>query len=191
MTEEGSITQYYLKLVERDKKTKERVKKYHQDHREEDNARCKNNYYKNHEAELQRRAELRQDEEYKLMMEKYRQSEAGKKSARISGWKQWGIINDDYDALYEKWKNTTHCEACDVELIEGNKGKHKKVIDHDHKTGAFRNIVCNSCNVKRGNDDRGVVKQTKAQYNENRKWKRWEQDFRLKWDLKKGFNSFK
>ena len=168
--------QEYLKLKEQNEKHKQR---------------CKNNYYKNHETELQKRAELRQDEEYKLMMEKYRQSEVGKKSARITCWKQWGVKSDDYDALYEKWKNTNHCEACNVELIEGNTGKNKKVIDHDHKTGAFRNIVCNSCNVKRGNDDRGVVKQTKAQYNENRKWKRWEQDFRLKWDLKKAFNSFK
>lgn len=191
MTEEGNITQYYLKLVEQDKKRKERVKKYYQDHKEEHNARCKNNYYKNHEAELQIRAELRQDEEYKLMMAKYRASEAGKKSARISGWKQWGVKSDDYDALYTKWKETTNCEACDVELIEGNKGENKKTLDHDHKTGAFRNILCNSCNTKRGNQDRGVIRQTKAQYNENRKWKRWEQDFRLKWDLKKAFNSFK
>ena len=168
--------QEYLKLKEQNEKHKQR---------------CKNNYYKNHETELQKRAELRQDEEYTLMMKKYRESEAGKKSARITCWKQMGVISDDYDALYIKWKETTHCEACDVELIEGNKGKHKKVIDHDHKTGAFRNIVCNSCNVKRGNDDRGVVKQSKSQYNENRKWKRWEQDFRLKWDLKKAFNSFK
>ena len=151
---------------------------------------CKNNYYKNHEENLQKRAELRETEEYKLMMEKYRQSEAGKKSARITGWKQWGIISDDYDELYIKWKTTTRCEDCNVELVEGNKGKHKKTLDHDHKTGAFRNIVCCGCNVKRGNEDRGVIKQSKAQYNENRKWKRWEQDFRLKWDLKKGFASF-
>ena len=175
MTEANKREQYLLELEEK-----------HKNHKE----KCKNYYYKNHETELQKRAELRETEEYKLKMENYRQSEAGKKSARISGWKQWGIISDDYDALYEKWKNTTHCEACNIELVEGNKGKHKKVIDHDHKTGAFRNIVCNSCNVKRGNDDRGVIKQSKSQYNENRKWKRWEQDFRLKWDLKKAFKAF-
>lgn len=153
--------------------------------------RCKNNYYKNHEENLQKRAELRQDEDYKLMMAKYRQSEAGKKSARIHCWKQNGVISTDYDVLYTKWKNTTHCEECGVELIEGNKGENKKVLDHDHNTGLFRNVICHRCNTIRGNQDRGVVKQSKAQYNENRKWKRWEQDFRLKWDLKKGFNSFK
>jgi hypothetical protein len=153
--------------------------------------RCKNNYYKNHETELQKRAELRQDEEYKLMMKNYRESEAGKKSARITCWKQMGVISDDYDVLYTKWKETTHCEECGVELIESGKGKHRKALDHNHETGAFRNIICHSCNVKRGFKDAGVVRQTKAQYNENRIWKGWEQAFRLKWDLKKGFNSFK
>lgn len=187
---EGNITQYYLKLVEQDEKQKERVKKYHQDHREEHKQRCKNRYYENHEAELERRAELRQDEDYQLMMKNYRESEAGKKSARISVWKQMGVISDDYDALYTKWKKTKLCEECGVELVEGNKCKHKKTLDHNHKTGVFRNIVCNSCNVKRGNQDRGVVRQTKQMYNENRKWKRWEEDFRRKWDLKKAFNYF-
>ena len=149
---------------------------------------CKNNYYKNHEENLQIRAELRQTEEYKLIMKNYRESEAGKKSARITCWKQGGVISDDYDVLYTKWKETTHCEECDVELIEGNKGENKKTLDHDHKTGAFRNIVCNSCNVTRGNQDRGVVRQTNDQYNENRKWKRWADNFpREKWALKKAF----
>jgi hypothetical protein len=157
-----------------------------QKHREN----CKNNYLKNHEENLQKQAEARQTEQYKDRMAEYRQSEAGKKSARISNWKQWGIISDDYDALYTKWKETTHCDECNVELIEGNEGKHKKVIDHDHKTGLVRNIVCNSCNVKRGNTDRGVVRQSNDQYNENRKWKRWINNFRLKHAFKRLISQF-
>ena len=136
------------------------------------NQRCKNNYYKNHEENLQIRAELRQTEEYKLIMKNYRESEAGKKSARISCWKQFGVISNDYDALYIKWKETTNCEECDVELIEGNKGQNKKMLDHNHNTGEFRNIICHRCNVIRGNEDRGVVRQTNEQYNENRRLKR-------------------
>jgi len=163
-----------------------KLKVQNEKHRE----RCKNNYYKNHEANLQKQAELRETEEYKAKMVEYRQSEAGKKSARISNWKQWGVISDDYDALYTKWKETTHCEECNIEMVEGNEGKHKKVIDHDHKTGKVRNIVCNSCNVKRGNNDRGVVRQTDNDYNLNRKYKRWADNFpREKWALKKAFNA--
>lgn len=157
-----------------------------QEHKE----RCRNNYYKNHDTELEKRAQLRKDEDYQLMMKNYRASEAGKKSARITCWKQWGVISDDYDTLYTKWKETKLCEECNVELIESGKGKHRKALDHDHETGAFRNIVCHSCNVKRGFKDAGVVRQTKQMYNENRKWKRWEKDFRRKWDLKKAFNYF-
>lgn len=190
MTDNGEMTQYYLKLVERDKKNKERIKKYNQEHKEEHKERCKKNYYKNHEENLQKRAEWRQDENYQLMMKKYRASEAGKKSARISCWKQKGVISNDYNELYEKWKNTTHCEECNVELVEGNNGKNKKILDHNHKTGAFRNILCHSCNVKRSFEDDGIVRQTNDQYNQNRRWKRWIEDFRLKNDLKKGFKAF-
>jgi hypothetical protein len=154
------------------------------------NAKNKARYYENHEENLKAQAEFRQTEEYKLMMAEYRQSESGKKSARITGWKQWGVISDDYDALYTRWKTTSHCEECNVEMVEGNKGKHKKVIDHDHKTGLVRNIVCNSCNVKRGNKDRGVVRQSNDQYNENRKWKRWINNFQLKWAFKRLISQF-
>ena len=167
--------QEFLKLKEQNERHKER---------------CKKNYYKNHEENLQRRAVWRQDEDYQLMMKKYRDSEAGKKSARISCWKQKGLKSDDYDMVYDEWKNTTHCEECGVELIEGNKGENKKVLDHDHITGLFRSIICNRCNVKRGNDDRGVVRQTNEMYNENRNMARKAKIFRRKWDLKKAFNYF-
>jgi hypothetical protein len=169
------MSEEYLKLVEQNKKNKERCKEY---------------YYKNRETQLQKKAELRETEEHKKRMEKYRQSEAGKKSARISCWKQLGVITNDYDALYTKWKDTTHCEECNIELIEGNEGKHKKTLDHDHNTGQFRNIICNRCNTNRGNQDRGVERQTNEMYNENRKWKRWINKFKLKWAFKNFINYF-
>jgi len=134
--------------------------------------KCKNNYFKNHEENLQKHTEARQTEEYKQMIKNYRGSDAGKKSARISCWKQWGVITNDYEELYTKWKTTTHCEQCNVELVEGNRGKNKKVLDHNHNTGEFRNILCCGCNVKRGNEDRGVVRKSNEQYNENRRLKR-------------------
>jgi hypothetical protein len=169
------MSEEYLKLKEQNERHKEKCKKYYRD---------------NHEAQLQKKAEQRQDEDYKLMMEEYRQSEAGKKSARITCWKQIGVITNDYEELYTKWKETKLCEVCNIELIEGNKGKNKKTLDHDHNTGQFRNIVCNTCNVKRGNADRGIVKQTNEMYNENRKWKRLINKFKLKWAFKNFINYF-
>lgn len=166
--------QEYLKLKEQNDKHKQKCKKYYQD---------------NHEAALQKQAEARQTEERKAYMKEFRASEAGKKSARISNWKKMGLKSDDYDMVYDDWKSTTHCEECDVELVEGNEGANKKCLDHDHETGLFRNVICHICNVKRGNDDRGVVRQSNEQYNENRNMVRKIRIFRLKWDLKKAFNA--
>jgi hypothetical protein len=170
MTEADKREQYLLQLEQKNNEHKEKCKKY---------------YKENRERQLKKRAETRQTEAYKQRMKEFRASEAGKKSARISCWKQMGIVSDDYDALYNKWKETTHCEKCNVEMIEGNEGKHKKTLDHDHNTGQFRNILCHPCNVIRGNEDRGVIRQTNDEYNENRKWKRWIKTFQLRCAFRK------
>jgi hypothetical protein len=126
-------------------------------------------YHNNHEKCLKYFKEKRETEEYKQRMKEYRVSDAGKKSARITQWKQSGVICDDYDALYNKWKTTTHCEECNVELCEGNNGINKKTLDHDHETGVFRNIICHRCNVNRGLVDNNIVAMTKEQISEQRK----------------------
>jgi hypothetical protein len=48
-----------------------------------------------------------------------------------------GVISDE--ALKELKKSVTACVIC------GDEGT-KLVVDHDHKTGAVRGIVCNHCN---------------------------------------------
>jgi hypothetical protein len=92
-------------------------------------------------------------EEIKEYMKEYRKTDAYKKSYRITNWKKSGVKTDDWDSLYDKYINTWNCECCSVELKEGN-FKNKKCLDHDHQSGLFRNIICNRCNVIRGNDDR-------------------------------------
>jgi uncharacterized protein with PIN domain len=115
---------------------------------------CKKYYQENKTKLLEKRAEKRQTEEYKQYIKNYIVSDSGKKSRRIASWKHYGVISDDYEALYIKWKETTHCEECNTELIDGSRGNNKKVLDHDHNTGLFRNVICNRCNVKRGFKDR-------------------------------------
>ena len=82
----------------------------------------------------------------------YRKSEIGRKGSRIRDWKRYGVICDDFDGLYEKYINTTHCENCNVELTENVKhNTHTtRCLDHDHESGQFRNVLCNKCNVTRG-----------------------------------------
>ena len=93
----------------------------------------------------------------------YRQTEEGKKSIRISNWKFKGVICDDFDKLYEYYLNCWNCEECNVELIEGCYGANKKCLDHDHRTGLFRNVLCNTCNTKRGFIDNNIIKLTTAE----------------------------
>lgn len=45
--------------------------------------------------------------------------------------------------------NTTHCDCCNIQLITGKTGGSHKVMDHNHKTGEFRNILCHNCNILR------------------------------------------
>jgi len=58
-------------------------------------------------------------------------------------WKQSGLIYDDYDALYEIYINTNHCQHCENEF----KDSYDRCMDHDHDTGMFRKIVCRGCNI--------------------------------------------
>lgn len=68
------------------------------------------------------------------------------KRQRIKNWKLKGLIGD-YEMIYERYINTTNCDLCNIELCEGRKGNNKKVMDHCHITGNFRNILCNTCNT--------------------------------------------
>jgi hypothetical protein len=123
---------------------------------EEEHQRRKDNMKIYHQNNKDRAKQYKQDNEesIKEYMKEYRKTEAYKKSYRITNWKKSGVINDDFNSLYEYYINCKNCEDCNVELIEGNVGKNKKCLDHDHQTGIFRNIICNRCNVIRGNNDR-------------------------------------
>ena len=84
----------------------------------------------------------------------YNKTPAKKKSFRISKWKSRGIISDDYDALYDRFMTTTHCETCDVLLTTGGRNtRTTKCVDHDHSIKDrynVRAILCLACN---SNDD--------------------------------------
>ena len=104
---------------------------------------------KNKEKLLEQQKEWREKNKNKIS--EYKQTEKGIKSRRISHWKASGLICDNYDQLYNHYLKTAYCDACKVKLTYDKRNTSTtKMIDHCHETGLFRNILCHSCNVKRG-----------------------------------------
>ena len=76
----------------------------------------------------------------------YKNKELQKSCQIIGNWKQKGmnILDREHGwEIFEMYKNTTHCDLCNIELGE------KRDLDHDHETGEIRNIVCHKCNMWR------------------------------------------
>lgn len=67
--------------------------------------------------------------------------------------KHFGISIEQYEALYEQAKGC--CQICGVAIPshldnDAKKLAAKVAIDHDHKTGRVRGLLCGSCNCSIG-----------------------------------------
>ena len=64
---------------------------------------------------------------------------------KIKWWKQQGMITDEnWMIIYQRYTDTTQCEECKVDFSE-LPVKHKH-LDHCHKTGEIRRVLCIRCN---------------------------------------------
>jgi len=64
-----------------------------------------------------------------------------------STFKKFGITAKEYHELVAKQNGV--CAICQSDSC-GRKGSTRLCIDHDHKTGKVRGLLCNACNVSLG-----------------------------------------
>lgn len=73
----------------------------------------------------------------------------GIKTHKIADWKRLGVIDEDkdkYEKMYKIYLSVKFCERCNCQLNQEDYNS-KKCLDHNHKTGYLRNVVCNACNL--------------------------------------------
>ena len=128
----------------------------HQEERDEKEKRREydRQYYENNKEKNLEKMRLYR-ENNKKQIRQYNRTPKRIEGSRISNWKKYGVkLPDDYpdwSIFYdEEYMKTTHCEECLVELTEDKRNTPTtKVLDHNHQTGEFRNIICHACNIKR------------------------------------------
>jgi len=65
----------------------------------------------------------------------------------IRSWKKRGVISDDFNKLYHHHMSINNCQLCNI-LFDDNIRNQNRYLDHDHKTGVYRQTICHRCNIK-------------------------------------------
>ena len=71
------------------------------------------------------------------------------KQYTINKWKHQGIIDEDFDSLYEYFIKETNCWICD-KVYNKDINMDRRCLDHDHDLldePNVRYICCNYCNI--------------------------------------------
>ena len=92
-------------------------------------------------AEKKREYRQNNKEIFREQRLEYNKSPAGKKSTAMRSWRHKGVKNVN-EEMYNHYIATTHCDCCLKEFSCSR----DRCLDHDHETGEFRWVICQSCN---------------------------------------------
>lgn len=116
----------------------------------------KRNYYLNNKhniREKHRKYYINNYSKVRAIQTAYKQNESVRKHAKIyqANWglqKNFGLTIDDYNQILKKQNGV--CAIC-FKKSEKAKGRWGKLyVDHCHKTGKIRGLLCNRCNLGLG-----------------------------------------
>lgn len=91
---------------------------------------------------------LKNLEQYQISNRRYYQN--NKIQALVYGWKQKGILNSEGKYFtYEDYTRVLQLQGGVCAICKSDGKDHKKglVVDHNHKTGIYRGILCALCNT--------------------------------------------
>ena len=99
------------------------------------------------------------------------------KSKTLANWKREGLIESDeqIEFIYTDYIYGIHCDLCG----EFYKSTKDRQMEHCHETGEFRNIVCQSCNLRKADVKRtkntsgycGIYKSMHKKYKQGYIWR--------------------
>ena len=139
-----------LSPEEKKERKRERDRRYREKNKERLAEYIKEYERKNKERLIEYRKEYYMDNreqkiEYnKQYSKEYRKTYNGDRTNKITKWKSRGVINEDFDTLYDLFINTDKCMYCEKVFVDSV----DRCLDHDHETGLYRAVLCRSCNVK-------------------------------------------
>lgn len=129
-------------------------KKYHQVHKVE-KAKYRKKYYQTHKTEFAKRGkEYNRIHKIELAERRkiYNQTEKEKFNRHRRSLKnKYGITLKQYDEMFEQQNEV--CAICGGININGR----RLGVDHNHKTGEIRALLCNSCNHIIGDAKENII----------------------------------
>jgi len=81
--------------------------------------------------------------------------------------KKYGITPEDYKTLLEQQQG--RCKICSSSEVSRSRSSYNLFVDHDHKTGKVRGLLCHHCNMGLGHfkDDTKSLKKAIEYLNES------------------------